>query len=86
MEEMQGFLQWFADHEPARFDRLVADMETTRLGLCSQTVEQGIAGRDAAWRLYGLALAYGFRDAAAYCYEVYELVCRSLAYALEGTW
>lgn len=81
-----AFLQWVADHEPARFDSLVADMETARLGLRPHTVEMGVAGRDAAWRLYGFVAASGFTDVAAYYYEVYELVCRSLAYALEGMW
>jgi hypothetical protein len=88
MEPMSGFLGWLCEHEPERYGLALVDIEVVRSGLRrrAQPVELGTMARDAAWRVYGLAAGYGFADAAAYVYEVYELVCRSLAYALEGTW
>lgn len=90
MKKTQAFISWFlcrfAGDEPRRCERLVEDGETARLGLRPRTVEMAIAGGDAAWRLYRLALTCGFADVAASYYEVYELVCRSLTFAVEGTW
>jgi hypothetical protein len=87
VEEVTTFLQWFADHfSQQRYEQVLADLECSRRGLQCSSIEAAVAGRDAAWRLYALAGICRFAQAADYFYEVYELVCRQLSFALGGTW
>lgn len=83
---LQTFLGWVTERLPEGYDQAVVDIETARRGLRLSSIEEGVAGRDAAWRLYRMAVGFDSKLAAEYFYEVYELVCRSLAFALEGTW
>lgn len=85
MDAVREFLSWLAVHGPELRVQMLADMQAFYEQ--SSTSVAGLAARrDIAWRLSEAASSSGFAGAAAYYYEAYELVCRALAYALEGMW